>query len=179
MVDPAIDLTLRTALALLFLAAAVHKLRDLAAFRATFADYRILPDATSGLVAGLVPLAELAVAALLLAPAASALGKIGAAGLLLVYDAAVGVNLARGRRHIDCGCAGPHARRPIGSGIVVRNALLAAAALAALLRVHPRPLAWVDALTVSGAVLALTALYLATDRLMALAPALARLREAA
>ena len=39
--DPAIDLTLRAALALLFLVAATHKLRDPAAFRATFADYRI------------------------------------------------------------------------------------------------------------------------------------------
>ena len=158
MVDPAIDLTVRAALALLFLVAAAHKLRDRAAFRATFAEYRILPEAISTLV----PLAELAVAVLLLVPAASALGEIGAAALLLLYGAAVGVNLARGRRHIDCGCAGPYARRPIGGGIVVRNALLAASALA-----------------VSGAVLALAALYLATDRLMAHAPALARLREAA
>ena len=175
MVDPAIDLTVRAALALLFLAAAAHKLRDRAAFRATFAEYRILP----GAVSGILPLAELAVAVLLLVPAASAAGKSGAAALLFVYGAAVGVNLVRGRRHIDCGCTGPHARRPIGGGIVVRNALLAAAALAALVPVAPRPLEWVDALTVSGAVLTLAALYLATDRLMAHAPALARLREAA
>ena len=179
MVDPAIDLTLRAALALLFAVAAAHKVRHPAAFRATFADYRILPHALTGPAAGLLPLAELAVAALLLMPAASARGKVGAAGLLLVYAAAVGVNLARGRRHIDCGCAGPHARRPIGGGIVLRNALLAAAALAALLPPRPRPLAWIDVLTVSGAVLALAALHLATDRLMAHAPALARLREAA
>jgi hypothetical protein len=174
-VDPAIDLTVRAALALLFLVAAAHKLRDRAAFRATFAEYRILPEA----IGTLVPLAELAVAGLLLVPAAGALGAIGAAALLLLYGAAVGVNLARGRRHIDCGCAGPYARRPIGGGLVVRNALLAAAALTALLPVTPRPLAWIDALTVSGAVLALAALYLATDRLMAHAPALARLRETA
>jgi len=174
-VDPAIDLTIRAALALLFVTAAAHKLRDRAAFRATFAEYRILPETASAVV----PLAELAVAALLVVAAASALGKIGAAALLLVYAAAVGVNLARGRRHIDCGCAGPRARRPIGGGIVARNALLAAAALAGLLPVTARPLAWVDTLTVSGAVLTLAALYLATDRLMAHAPALARMREAA
>jgi hypothetical protein len=174
-VDPAIHLTIRTALALLFLVAAAHKLRDLAVFRATFAEYRILPDALSGLV----PFVELTVAVLLLVPAGGALGEVGAAALLLVYAAAVGVNLARGRRHIDCGCAGPRARRPIGGGIVVRNVLLAAAALMALGPVEPRPLVWIDALTVSGAVVALAALYLATDRLMAHAPALARLREAA
>jgi hypothetical protein len=177
--DPVIDLTARTALALLFVVAAAHKLRDVATFRATFRDYRLVPAALAGSLATLVPSAELAVAALLLAPGTGVVGKIGGAGLLVVYAAAVAVNLARGRRHIDCGCAGPHAQRPIGGGIVVRNALLAAAALAALVPVRPRPLLWIDALTVSGAVVALAALYLAADRLMAVGPALARLREAA
>ena len=177
--DPAIDLTVRLALALLLVVAALHKLRDVRAFQATFADYRVLPDALSAAAARVVPLAELLEAALLVAPSTCAAGKVSAAGLLLVYAAAVGVNLLRGRRHIDCGCAGPHARRPIGGGLVVRNALLAAAALAALTPVGSRPLVWVDALTVSGAMLALAALYLAADRLMALAPTIARLREAA
>ena len=175
--DPAIDLTVRLALALLFVVAAVHKLRDVRAFQGTFADYRLLPDALNP-AAAVVPLAELLVAALLVVPSMASAGKAGAAGLLLVYAAAVGVNLLRGRRHIDCGCAGPHARRPIGGALVARNALLAAAALAALTPVGTRPLVWIDALTVSGAVLALAALYLAADRLMALAPAIARLREA-
>ena len=173
--DPAIDLTIRAALALLFAAAAAHKLRDMAAFRGTFADYRLLPDAA----AWAVPAAEAAVALLLVAPATSAVGKAGAVALLVAYAAAIGVNLARGRRHIDCGCAGPHARRPIGPGLVVRNTVLAAAALAALAPVYDRPLVWVDALTVSGAVMALAALYVAADRLMAYGPALARLREVA
>jgi len=173
--DPAIDLTIRAALALLFAVAATHKLRDMAAFRGTFADYRLLPDTA----AWAVPVTEAAVALLLVAPATSAIGKAAAGGLLLAYAAAIGVNLSRGRRHIDCGCAGPHARRAIGPGLVARNALLAAVALAALAPAHPRPLVWVDALTVSGAVLALAALYLAADRLMAYGPALARLREAA
>lgn len=177
--DPAIDLIVRAALALLFVVAAAHKLRDVRAFHGTLADYRLLPDALSGAAARAVPLGELFVAALLVGPPTAEAGKVGAAGLLMVYAAAVGVNLVRGRRHIDCGCAGPRARRPIGGGIVVRNALLAAAALAALAPVQPRPLVWIDALTVSGAVLALGALYLAADRLMAYAPALARLREAA
>ena len=175
MMDPAIDLTIRAALAFLFAVAATHKLRDMAAFRGTFADYRLIPDA----VAWAVPAAEAAVALLLLAPGTSAIGKAGAVALLVAYAAAIGVNLARGRRHIDCGCAGPHARRPIGAGLVVRNALLAAVALGALAPVHARPLVWIDALTVSGAVLALAALYVAADRLMAYGPALARLREAA
>ena len=177
--DPAIELTVRAALALLFGVAAAHKLRDLAAFRAIFRDYRLVPEALAGTVATGVPLVEVAVALLLVAPGASALGKIGGAGLLAVYATAVGVNLGRGRRHIDCGCTGPQGRRPINAGIVVRNVVVAAAAVATLVPLRPRPLVWIDALTVSGAVLALAALYLATDRLMASGPALRRLREAA
>jgi len=178
-VDPVIDVTLRAALATLFGVAAAHKLRDTSRFRAVLADYRILPPSLTRLAAALVPVVELAVAALLAAPATSAVGKVGAALLFVVYGTAIAANLARGRRHIDCGCAGPHARRPIGGGLVARNGLLAAAALATLAPVRPRPLVWVDALTVSGAVLALAALYLAADRLMAHAPALARLRDTA
>jgi len=41
--DPAADVTLRTAFALLFAVAASHKVRDPARFRATLADYRLLP----------------------------------------------------------------------------------------------------------------------------------------
>ena len=174
--DPAIDLTVRAALALLFVVAALHKLRDLRTFQGTFADYRLLPDALSPAAARVVPLAELLVAALLVAPSTGAMGKVGAAGLLIVYAAAVGVNLLRGRRHIDCGCAGPAARRRISGWLVARNAVLALVALAGLLPVVPRPLVWVDALTVAAATATLAALYAAADRLLALAPDLAALR---
>jgi hypothetical protein len=42
--DPAIDFATRACLMLLFAAAAVHKLRDWARFRATVLDYRLLPS---------------------------------------------------------------------------------------------------------------------------------------
>lgn len=171
--DPVVDLVLRAALALLFVVAAGHKLRASARFRATFADYRILPAAA----APLVPALELGVAGLLVVPATAAAGKIGAAALLLVYAAAVAVNLRRGRTDLDCGCAGPAARRPIGGWLVVRNAAVAAAALAALAPVRPRPLVVLDALTAGAALLALTPLWVAADRLSAQTPAVARLRE--
>jgi len=162
--DPVIDVTLRTALALLFFVAAGHKLQDLGRFRATLAEYRLLP-------AGLVPLA-----AALVVPSARAAGLVSAATLLVVYGAAVAINLARGRRHIDCGCAGPAGRRPISGALVARNAALAALALAGLVPVHPRALLWVDGLTVAGATAALAAFYAALDRMIVFAPGLARLR---
>lgn len=174
--DPVLDSTLRTALALLFVVAAAHKLRDLGRFRTTLADYRVLPAPLAAPAAALVVAVELGVAAALAVPAGRAMGLAGAAVLLVVYAAAVTVNLVRGRRHIDCGCAGPAARRPISGWLVVRNAVVALAALAGLAPVVPRPLVWVDALTVAGATAALAALYAAADRMIALAPELARLR---
>jgi len=119
---------------------------------------------------------EVVVAIALLAPARRAPGPVAAAAVLAVYGAAIAVNLARGRRHIDCGCVGPAVRRPISGWLVARNAALAAAALAAVAPVRPRPLVWVDALTVMGATATLAALYASVDRLLAHAPALARLR---
>jgi hypothetical protein len=174
--DPAIDLVLRTALGLLFAVSAGHKVQDLARFRATLGEYRLLPVGVVAPAALLVVAAEGGLVAAL--AVARGPGLAGAAALLLVYAAAVGVNLARGRRHIDCGCAGPAARRPIGGWLVARNAVVAAAALAALGPAGTRPLVWVDGLTVAGGVAVLAAVWTALDRLSAQAPALARLRGA-
>jgi hypothetical protein len=174
--DPVFDATLRAALALLFLVAAAHKLRDLGRFRATLADYRVLPDPLVAPAAALVVAAEVAVATALALPVGRTLGLAGAAGLLLVYAAAIAVNLVRGRRHIDCGCTGPAARRRISGWLVARNAVIALASIVGLLPVAPRPLVWMDALTVTAATATLAALYAAADRLLALAPELAALR---
>ncbi len=175
--DPVVDVTLRAALALLLLAAAGHKLRDLPRFRATLADYRLLPHAIVPAAAGLVAGVELAIAAALLVLPRPAL--VAAAALLAVYAVAIGINLARGRRHIDCGCAGPAARQTISGRLVARNVLLATSALAGLAPAHPRPLVWVDALTIVGSTAALAALYATLDRMLADAPALARVRGVA
>jgi hypothetical protein len=175
--DPTIDATLRLGLALLLGAAATHKLRDLARFGAVLAAYRLLPAALVRPAAALVPAGELAVAAAL-GGARGGAGGVAAAALFVTYAGAIAVNLARGRRHIDCGCGGPHARRPIGGWLVARNLLLAAAALAAAAPVRPRGLVWLDGLTIGGALAALAAVWLAADRLAAQAPGLARLRGA-
>ena len=172
--DPVIDMALRASLALLFVAAASHKLRDRGRFRAALADYRLLPATLVPAGVLLVAGAELAVAAALLAAGLRRAGLVGAAALLGLYGAAIAINLARGR-HIDCGC-GSAAGRPINAWLVARNTLLGLAALAALAPVRPRALGPVDALTIAGAFLTLTALYAAADRMIAHAPLLARLR---
>jgi hypothetical protein len=156
--DPAFALALRAALALLFGAAALHKLRDPAAFRAALEAYAVLPAATVGAGAALVVAAEVAAAALLVgvAPAQggpAAAGPVLAAALLAVYGAAIAWNLARGRRELDCGCLGPAGRQPLSGWLVARNGALAAAALACLLPVSERALLWPDAVSIAGAAL--------------------------
>src|SRR6185369_10322610 len=61
-IDPALDLALRAALSLLLVAAAIHKLRDVRTFRATLAEYRLLPAPTVTVVAAGIAAAELALA---------------------------------------------------------------------------------------------------------------------
>jgi hypothetical protein len=152
--DPALHLALRAGLALLLLAAAAHKLRDPHRFRAVLADYRLLPRRTLEAVARTLPAGEAALALALLAPGLGATPALLVATLLALYAAAIAINLARGRRHIDCGCLGAAARRPLGFDLVARNALLAVAAGAAAPAAAVRPLVWLDAVTVVGGVLA-------------------------
>ena len=175
--DQVIDATVRTALALLLLAAAAHKIRDPARFRSTVADYRLLPPPLVTVGAAILVLSEVAIAVAL--AGARSWGLAGAAALLGLYAAAIAVNLARGRRHLDCGCTGPVLRRPISGWLVLRNLVLIAIALVDLLPVTTRPLVWIDHLTVVAATAAFAACWMATDRLLATAPGLARLQEAA
>lgn len=167
--DPALQASLRAALSLLLLSAAVHKLRDLERFRSALAAYELLPSswvapAAIGLVA-----AELGLAAgLCWTPAAPGIA-LATAGLIALYAGAVAVNLGRGLRDIDCGCAGPSRRQPLSPGLVLRNVVLAAAAAACALPAGSRPLTWVDAVTIAGSVAALALSYAAAEDLFAAA----------
>lgn len=151
MIDPVVTLVARVGLVLLFGSAAFHKLRDRLEFTGVLAGYRVLP-------AGIVPTAAVAVAAaeLVIAAALAAGSMVGPAGavvLLAIYSLAIGINLARGRRTIDCGCGALGARQPIGEWLLVRNALLVGAALTLVAApVATRPLSWVDLVSVAGAV---------------------------
>jgi len=178
MIDPALGNLLAAAFALLFASAAIHKLRDLTGFADAFAAYELLPAGAARL-AWLVPGLELAVTAGLLAgPARTAASAAGAA-LLLVYAAAIGVNLQRGRRDLACGCGGPLERRPISPWMVWRNLALAALLTALLLPWSARPLERADALTVGAGTAVVALLYMSLERLLGrVAPQAALLRGA-
>lgn len=150
-VDPVIVWVVRTAIAALLIGAAIPKLRERAEFAGTVANYRIVPTSLAGPLALALPVAELGLglAALAFRPALA-----GAALLLAAYAGAVALNLARGRDHIDCGC---HLFGQSGGAIdramVVRNLLLATAALiAALAPVATRTLGPVDLLSIAASV---------------------------
>ena len=159
--DPALRATLRGALALLWLAAASHKLRAPARFRDALAGYQLVPATAVRAVAALLAALELAIALALIAPGTGAAPALATGALLALYAAAISINLRRGRRAIDCGCGARP--QPLGEGLVVRNAVLIAIALAAALPANGRSLVWLDAATVAGGAAALAALYAAAD----------------
>lgn len=171
-IDPALHTTLRVALALLFLAASRHKWGGLAAFRSAVARYRILPERATGPAALGLAAGELGIGLALLVPGLATIAGSAAAWLLALYSAAIAVNLARGRRQIDCGCLGSGARRPLSEALLARNALLLLGAGLCALPVAERPLVWMDALTVAGGVTALALLYGASDAALVNAPRL-------
>jgi len=140
--DPTLQGVLRGSLALLFAVAAFHKLRDLRRFGALLAAYRLLPSAAAQPVAVALALSELVTGTALCTPAWGREGALAAAGLLSLYTGAIAANLLRGRRAIDCGCG--LAPRPLGAGLLLRNALLVGAALLAALPATPRAWVWVD-----------------------------------
>ncbi|MDH3212719.1 MAG: DoxX family membrane protein [Myxococcales bacterium] len=170
--DPAVRIALRLSLALLLLAASHHKLREFEAFRSAMANYRLLPDRWTRVAAAGVASGELAVGIALLAPGLTRAAAGAAVALLALYTAAIAINLIRGRRDIDCGCAGPRARRPLSGGLVARNAVLMLVAAACALPAAGRPLVWLDGVTLVAGVTVLVFLYGAIDASLAHAPRL-------
>lgn len=179
MIDPALDLALRAGLSLLLASAARHKLRDPEAFEATLRDYRLLPDAACPAAGRVFPALELLLAISLWLPALHAASALATAALLAIYGAAIALNLARGRRHIDCGCSGPATRQSLHEWLLVRNGLLVAAAGFASLPQGARSLGWFDTVGLVGSLAAGTLLYTAANRLAATLPRTRSLRGTA
>jgi hypothetical protein len=163
-IDPAVAGLLTASAALLFLSAAIHKLRDLWRFREVFAAYRLVPAGRQ--LAPIVPALELAVAAGLLFDNLRTLALWTGVALLLAYALAIAINLARGRRDLDCGCAGPNERRPISAWMVWRNVGMAILLAAALLPWSDRALVLTDGVTVGFGTACGALIYLCLDRML-------------
>lgn len=112
--------------ALVLVRAAAFKLADRQRFADVVRAYRLLPEGAVSPLAAVLPFIELVLAVGLVVPPSRPIAALAAGALLLVFAAAMGVNLARGRREIDCGCGDPARSQPIGWGLVARNLVLAA-----------------------------------------------------
>jgi hypothetical protein len=154
------------ALAVLWLTATAQKLTNFTMFRATLEEYQVLPPLLALPTAVIVVGLEMGLGIALLAPLGRSPALLGSAALQVLYAAAIGMNLLRGRRHIDCGCSGPGLRQPLGGWLVWRNLALAAAALAGALPVEARTLRWIDVISILAAVGILATLYAAANRLI-------------
>jgi Methylamine utilisation protein MauE len=88
----------------LLLLAGVSKLGDRESRLVTIQGYRLLPDAGERLVAHVLPHTEIVLGALLLIGLGAPVVPAAAMVLFLVFLVALSINLARGRRELDCGC---------------------------------------------------------------------------
>jgi hypothetical protein len=130
---PVLELTIALSFAALFGAATLHQVRALAEWPGVVRNYRLIPDAASGVVAGALLAAEALTAATLVWAPTRRLGAASAALLLILFGAALWINLRRGRTSIDCGCFGSRLRQRIAAWMVARNLALALFALTLLL----------------------------------------------
>jgi hypothetical protein len=99
--------------------------------------------------------------------------------LLTAYTMAIGINLLRGRRHIDCGCGFSSLAKPgskalssggiqqLSGGLVIRNGLLILAAMIAAIPPTQRALGFIDYLNLVTALTTLILLYGAFNQLLA------------
>ena len=168
--DPLWHETLALALAALFAAAGVLKVRAFREWPQVLENHRLLPARLLRPVAIALPIAELSVAlGLLAAPGHAASGAawravftvavLAAASLLVLFALAIGINLRRGRILIDCGCLGGRLRQPLAPWMVGRNLVLAGAALLLLMPSSGRALTLLDWVAAVGAALTLALLY--------------------
>lgn len=118
-------LAIRTLTSLVFLTAAYGKLRHGAPFQGVVANYRLLPEAMVAPAAYLIPPVEVLLGVTLLLGLAYPWPELSAAGLLLLFALAMGINLRRGRRHIDCGCFQSALKQTLSWTLVMRNLVLA------------------------------------------------------
>ncbi len=167
-----LGLIARMALAAVFAAAALHAMRDWARFRGAVAEYRIGPGPLAQAAGWALPPAEAAVATALLIPATARAACAAGAALLLLFALGMAVNVARGRREIDCGCGGADGQT-LSWALVARNVVLAAMLTAAATTAAPAAWGAAEGALCLAAAAALAAMYFVANQLLANRDALA------
>lgn len=175
LLDPVLGHTAAATLGALLILSGVSKLREQEVFRDALANYELLPQPLIGLTARALPVGEVLAGVLLLPVASRPMGAVLALALLALVTAAITINLARGRRQIDCGCGGT-SHTPLSGGLIVRNAALALLAVAAVLPMQAREVVWLDFVAIGFATHFLLGLYVSANQLLSNHPRLIELR---
>jgi Methylamine utilisation protein MauE len=117
-------IAIRTVIALVFLSAALGKFRHWRVFQGVVANYRLLPRPLIAPVAYLLPPLEAVIGTALLTGRIDPWTEFAAAVVLAAFAAAMGANLLRGRRYIDCGCFQGTLKQTLRWRLVARNAVM-------------------------------------------------------
>jgi hypothetical protein len=175
-VDPSIALAGRLLGALVFAAAVAGKIKHRHELAGVVANYRLLPEPLAAFAAWMIVVLECSVVLSLVSGVWLAAGATLAIALLAGFALAMGINLARGRHEIDCGCFQSGLRQRLSVALLARNLLLAAllTPILAAPAAGTTTLQWVDGL---GAGLAAYALYQLLDELLSLRRLSAELRR--
>lgn len=177
--DPVLVLLPGAFFALLFGIAATHKLLAWRVFQQQVIDYKVLPRVLETPAAIAVPALEVLAALGWLDGATRPAAALLSAALLGIYAGAMAWNLRRGRDTIDCGCGGADGAQVIRWALVVRNGLLALAALPLAAPVElaiglasglAREPGWIDWLSINAGALVLMGMYIALNQVLANLP---------
>ncbi len=160
MIDPVLQLTAALSLALVFGVGAAGKMTAWAELEGVVRNFRIFPQALVPVVTWMLPPVELLLAVGVLVPATRAASGAAMGALLVLFAAAIAVNVMRGRIDIDCGCFRSALRQNLSWWLVLRNAVLLVLALACLPEASGRELGWADNFVVVMASLTLFIAYL-------------------
>lgn len=156
----------RTCVGLVFLVAATQKAQHWKILFGVIANYRLLPRVAVAPVAMLLPPLEMGVAILLLSAQLLAWTLPGAIALLLLFAAAIAINLTWGRADIDCGCGQSFLRQTLSWMLVARNAVLALLLLPSFVVLGPSTMSAILTGVIAG--LAFFLLYLLLNTISAL-----------
>ena len=170
--DPVAVYAARGGIALLFGLAVWAKIRNFSVFRATLADYQLVPQPLISAAAILVVGLEAAIVFGALIPITAPWAMASGLVLLLVYAFAIAINLIRGRHDIDCGCTGPAVRQSLSSWLLVRNTVLASFASVGFSAPSARDTGFLDFVLTVVVVATVAGIYAAANQLMVNAPRL-------
>jgi uncharacterized membrane protein YphA (DoxX/SURF4 family) len=124
LLHPSLIILVRWLLAFIFLASALGKLRDRRGFISIVLDYQVLPKRWARRFAIALPWLEMALGLMLLLGLGTRIAAMLSGLLLLTFIGAMGVNLRRGRKDLNCGCAGARQHQKISGRLILRNAIL-------------------------------------------------------